>query len=184
VTEKRIVHLSEDDLIIAAVDKADLDYEAREHLDNCYTCSSEIVRLEAQMGELGRMANRLSPSPKRKIVLKGKGLRSFHGIPRNWGLILKPAIAMAMVIIVAGWFFVFKTIPQNSVADLMQEMYEDDRLMTEISVLEENPMMETFFEISTESNSILSEEFIDFINPFSDGEELSDFPIQGGTLLC
>jgi hypothetical protein len=184
VTEKRIEHLSEDDLIIASIDAADLSYEMREHLDNCPTCSSEITRLETQMGKLGEIASRLSPSPKRKIVLEEKSFGSPQGSIRNWGLILKPAAAVAMVAIVAAWFFVFKVVPQQGVADLLQEMVEDERLMTEISLLEENPMVETFLEISTEGDSVLSEEFIDFINPFRDSEELSHFQIQGGKLLC
>jgi hypothetical protein len=63
------LHLKEEHLITALVDANDLAPALREHLARCPVCRIEKERVENSLERLGREAARLSPAPRKKILL-------------------------------------------------------------------------------------------------------------------
>jgi hypothetical protein len=66
-------------------------------------------------------------------------------------------------------------------AALTEEMREDERLMTTISALADNPLPAFCSEISGESYPNFDEEFVDFVVPYTEADLVSG---GGGGVRC
>jgi hypothetical protein len=64
-------HLSNDEVIIAVVDPADLSPEKREHLESCRVCRVELDKLDADLVGLGETASHMVEVPPRNFELPG-----------------------------------------------------------------------------------------------------------------
>jgi hypothetical protein len=69
--------------------------------------------------------------------------------------------------------FLFRPTPGVNLAALNKEMLSDERLMTEISMLENNPMPLKWEAIAGETDSMVDEAFIDFVVPLGADDEVS-----------
>ena len=182
MTNKKDTHLNEDQLLRAVVDETDLPPSLQEHLKTCRLCRTEKARFEQGLEELGHMAERLAPSPSRKVRFP---VRESSQRPRSWSwgwrttLAAGMAAAAMVMVIVYGSGLVQRT-REATVAVLTQEMWEDDQLMTEISELSENALPLVCFDISGESEPDFNEEFMDFVVPSTEGDLVSHF--TGGGL--
>ncbi|MCD6571565.1 MAG: hypothetical protein J7L53_12770 [Deltaproteobacteria bacterium] len=177
-------HLDKDQLLWAVVDEAELSSELRDHLSTCPLCRAEKERIEQDLARLGQMAQRFAPSPRREVLLPVEESRNSSLWSWDWRVVLGAAMTTALVILVVSWSLFFKITPEDRLARLTQEMWEDERLMTEISMLEEDPLPQLFLDVSAESFSEIDEEFIEFIVPIIEGETLSHDQGKRGDKLC
>lgn len=159
------VHLDEDQLVRAVVDESELPVAVRDHLSVCSTCRAEKERLERDLARLGQMAKHFAPSSGKRVVLpleKPKGFRRWFW---NWRMVLVTGVAAVGVIVVALWFVLFMTAPEKGVATLAREMWEDERFMGDVTLLEENALSPIHQNITGEFYPVLDEEFMEFVVP-------------------
>ena len=175
-------HLDEEQLSRAVVDEADLSTSLRKHLSQCSECLGAKERLELDLTGLGRMAARLAPSPRRRVSLTPITKTTRRTL--TWRFAGGPALGMALVIIVAGWFFLFRTTSQDRLTALTVEMWEDYDLLTEIEALAENPLPLSLQITAEESYSTFDEDFVDFLVPDIGSQELPDDQAKKGNWLC
>jgi hypothetical protein len=57
-----IRHLSEDQIVMAAIDPRDLPPAAKRHFDACVDCQKACALLEQELGELGDAAKKMLPA--------------------------------------------------------------------------------------------------------------------------
>jgi hypothetical protein len=89
--------------------------------------------------------------------------------------------AAAVIVMVIYGTLSMKTTREERMAVLTQEMWEDERLMTEIKELSENALPAFGSSISGEGYSSLDEEFLDFVVPSTETEKVSQ---NGGGVPC
>ena len=185
MSPKESSHLDDDQLLTAVVDEAELPASAREHLSECVRCLNQKAGFEQDLTRLGQLAQRFVPSsPKRHVSISLKEPRGPYWRGQGWRI--GRTVAMATAAVVAGlWLSIlFISSPERRMADLNQQMWEDHRLMTEISLLEENALPPVYFDIAGESYSDFDEEFMQFVVPSIDNEIRSDNLETRGTVLC
>ncbi len=170
MTDEKEWHVNEDDLLRAIVDKRDLPESLRDHLSACPLCFAEKERAQQNLVRLGQMAEHFSPFPRRRVRLSASLER-----PSRWwtwrGALAAMATA-ALVLVVYG-SIEWRTRPEERLAAITQEMQEDERLMTEVSLLSENALPGLWLDISGESDPGLDEEFIEFVVPSAEGDVVS-----------
>jgi hypothetical protein len=164
-------HLNKDELVMAVVDEVGLAAEMRKHLALCRHCVAEKERLARDLAALGEMAKGFTP-PLRKTVIIPDEQFVRHSRPWGWQLVFGTVLATAVVVIMLS-LFLFRPTPGVNLAALNKEMLSDERLMTEISMLENNPMPLKWEAITGETNSMVDEAFIDFVVPLGADDEVS-----------
>jgi hypothetical protein len=183
MTEKKGKHLTEEELLKALVEEADLPAPLQEHLKKCGVCHGEKARLEEGLTALGPMAKRFSPSPSRRVQLP---VRESVSRPSawnwNWRTSLVAAMsAAAMVVVIVYGSISMKTAREEQLATLTQEMWEDELLMKEVNELSENALPSFGSHISGEGYSLIDEEFLDFVVPPTETDKVSQ---NRGGVLC
>jgi anti-sigma factor RsiW len=167
-------HLNEDQLLRAVVDETDLPAAVQNHLSTCPVCRVEKGRFEEKLARLGDMAERLAPSPAKKVKLPRRESSKSAGRPWNWrGALAAGLAAAAVVLVVAYGSVLLKTRQEDRIAALSQEMRNDEQLMTEIRGLSENALPVFCLDIFGASDPGLDEEFIEFVVPFTDDDIVS-----------
>lgn len=63
------------------------------------------------------------------------------------------------------WLALFVTAPEKGVARLAREIWEDERFMGDVSLLEENALSPIHQDITGEDYPVLDEEFMEFVVP-------------------
>lgn len=160
-------HLGPEELSRSIVDEEGLAGQSREHLKLCPVCRKERQYLMEQLDLMGRSARQYAPEPVRKIILPLTEEGSLQGWTFGWGLTLKVAAAAALVVLTVSWMMNFPYAPEMDQASIAREMVGDEKLMTEITMLEENPLPEAYEEISPEAASDVDEDIFDFVVPIS-----------------
>lgn len=166
---KPIRHLTEDQLIQATVDPADLPDAARQHLEACPECRLEKERFERQLERLGELAKAYTPEPTGmiRVPLQETSPRS---VPGRWWwsqAVVVGMAAAAVLVAVLWWRQPVEEPPRFELAQLTQEMQEDALLMAEVEELVDNPMPDSFLDFSGESAEPLTDEFMDFmVSPY------------------
>jgi predicted anti-sigma-YlaC factor YlaD len=178
------IHLKEDQLVRALVDEAALSHQLREHLSTCPQCRAEKDRLEKNLSRLGQMAERFSPSPRRRVSLPAEEPRTSIRWSWEWRAAFGVAVAVVFVMFFVGVPALFRSTPENRVDQQVQELWEPDPVMAEISMLLENALPRAYLEISGESDSVLDEEFMQFIVPTIESDPLSYDSGGKGVELC
>ena len=159
------VHLDEDQLIWAVVDEAELSIPARDHLSVCSMCQARKERLEKELARLGQLAEHLAPFHKGRVVLPREQPKASFGWLWNWRVALAAGAAATGVIVVALWFALLMTTPENRVAPLAREIWEDERLMADVRMHEANALSPVHLDITGDSYLVLDEEFMEFVVP-------------------
>jgi len=166
MTQEKSLHLTEKEIIQAVVDETDLVESLREHLSMCQICRNEKERLENQLVCLGRTAERLAPLSGERFKLPSKEISKSPGIWRwQWQSLLAAGVAAAMIIAVILFKTPFPTSLENSNTKWTNEFVKDEQLMAEVSSLVENSLPKIYLDLSGESISDVSEEFINFVIP-------------------
>ncbi len=159
-------HLSPEELSRSVVDEKELDAQGRNHLRDCPVCRRERQELMEQLDLVGKAARQYAPDPVRKILLpveeepqKGWGL--------SWGLTLKLATVAALLVLTVSWLVQFRSAPVPTQAQIAQEMLQDEKLLTEISMLEEDSLPDAYKDISPETAADVDDDMFDFVVPVS-----------------
>lgn len=177
-------HLNEDQILRAVVDEADLPRPVREHLSTCPLCQKNKERLEQDLKRLGQMAERFSPLPGKRVSLPEPTPRG--GMDWSWNRRVAFGVAAmtALLIIFVWWSPLLRTTHETGTGTLIQEFWESDRLMTDVSMLVENALPPVFLDITGEPDSEFDEEFMQFVVPPI--ESSSPFYESGmkGVTLC
>ena len=177
-------HLDEDQILRAVVDEADLPRSVREHLSTCPLCRANKEQLEQDLNRLGRMAERFTPLPGKRVSLPEPKPRGGMDWVWNRRVAFGITAMTALLIIFVWWSPLLRTIPETGTGTLIQEFWESDQLMTDVSMLVENALPPVFLDITGESDSEFDEEFMQFVVP--PVENISPFYESGvkGVTLC
>jgi hypothetical protein len=154
-------HLSENDILQAVIDEADLSQRLKQHLNECSHCLLQKERFAQELTNLGQLARRYAPEPQRRVTLTGDRVRwPFF----NWKFALSAAAVAAAIIVVWATVLIQSQQP-GRVENLAQNMIEAERLMTEIDGLVENALPPVYLEIVGETGLNQDEEFLEFLIP-------------------
>ncbi len=137
---KKISHLDEKQIIEAVMDERGLDGALRRHLFECSACRVQKEVLQGRLARFGQISRGEVPLDFRKPRISGKSagvsgpawrIRPAFGIGMAFALIL--ALLLSPLTIKRD-----KTLyTQDAV---YREMLQDEKFMTEIEKLEENPL--------------------------------------------
>ena len=175
------LHLSEEDLIRAVVDGTDMPISVHDHLSCCPLCSSEKDELERRLELLGQMAEEFAPVPRRKVILYNSFERR-RWWNWNWQKGLSVGMAVAAVILVVCGSIIWKTTMETRLARLNQEILQDDRFMSEVTLLSQNALPLFWQDISEEPEPAFDDEFIEFVIPSPEDNLVSGN--AGGMQCC
>lgn len=154
-------HLEENDILQAVIDAADLPIEQQQHLVDCSRCRSQKERLEHELAQLGHLAERNAPEPRRRVSLPPQKVRSPIF---SRGFVMSAAAVAAALLVVWGTFLI-RSQQQSSIGNLAKDMVEAERLMTEVNGLVENALPQVYLDIIGETDLKQDDDFIDFLIP-------------------
>jgi hypothetical protein len=160
-------HLSPEELSRSVVDEPGLAGQSRDHLKSCPVCRRERQYIVQQLDLIGKSARQNAPDPVRKIILPSAEGEAQKGWAFGWGLTLKLAAAAALLVLTVSWLIHFQNIPGMDQGRIASEMVQDEKLMTEISMLEEDSLPDAYQEISPETAADVDEDIFDFVVPIS-----------------
>ncbi len=180
----RDLHLDEDKLLWAVVDETELPLTLQEHLSTCPQCRAAKERLEQSLVRLGQGAERFAPLPRKRVSLPVEKPRS--SIWWSWSRrsYIGVAVTVTLMIVIVWWSALFRTTSEDSEDMLAREMWEADRVMTEASMLVENALPPVYLDICGKSDPDYDEEFMQFLIPPIENEQLSYDAWRGGVELC
>lgn len=143
-------HLSEEQISAAVMDEAGLDGEVRSHLLECSACRDKKENLEGKLARFGQLSREYTPLPLRRPRLAGDRVPSVKPV---WKL--RPSLGMGLAAALLMVTFLSPHFLRNSkeanLAKIYKEMVQDDKFMTEIEKLEENPLPRFYVEMSDPS---------------------------------
>ena len=179
-------HLNEEQIIRAVVDESELSVSVRQHLGNCNQCRVRKAHLEQNLARLGQAARQFAPLPRKRLNLKTS--ETSHSIrwSWNWKTALGTTLATAALFIFMWWASqgreLFETSGRENV--IANDVKASESLMTEVSILSENALPQEYMDIAAETESLINEEFINFIAPLIEDDSLTFIPGKKGVRLC
>lgn len=177
------LHLEEDQLLKAVMDETDLSQSQRDHLLICRQCREGREKIEEDLAQLGQMAERFSPSSKRKFSLPAEKPQRSFSWSWQWRTALGAAVA-AIFIGVVGIPTLFENTQGIRENTYTQEMLEAEEFMTEVSMLAENALPQEYLDITGETDEELDEGFMEFMTPMIEDESWSYDSGKKGGKLC
>ena len=150
---------------MALVDEADLSNEIKEHLAACPRCRGNKKQVEQDMARLGRIAEHLAPSPTKQVILPAKESRIPFRWNRNFQSSFGMAVVACLILMIVWWQGGTMDLQNDRQGKATRELMDAERLMTEISMLVENPLPRAYQDISDISRLSLEEDFMQFIVP-------------------
>jgi hypothetical protein len=143
-------HLSEKQISEAVMDEAGLDGEVRGHLLDCSACRDKKEVLEGRLTRFGQLSREYTPLPLRRPRLAGDRVPSIKPVWKlRPSLGMGLAAALLMVVFLGPHFS--RSSKETNLAQIYKEMAQDDKFMTEIEKLEENPLPRFYVEMSDPS---------------------------------
>jgi uncharacterized protein YbaR (Trm112 family) len=177
-------HLDDDQILWSVVDEAELPLPLREHLTACPVCQGNKDRLAKDLAQMGQMAERFAPLPKKPVSLPVEEPRSAIRWSWGWRTFLGAAVAATLALIFVWKAPIFRTPSGNNAGTVAWEMQEEEQFMTEIALLVENALPPVYQDISEESTPGLDEEFMQFVVPPVENEPLTYDSRKRGVLIC
>lgn len=161
-------HLSEEEIITAVVDTADLNRLQQQHLTGCSRCRSQIEALSGDLRIMAKIAEASSPAVKRPFRAPATERPGTGWVPfgRKWAA----GVAVALACAVIGGLL-WQSQLSNQRRQLAREMLEAEQLMRQVDRLVENPLPETVMSIGAEGVAGLDEDFFRFLIPSETGDE-------------
>lgn len=143
-------HVDEGQILKAVVDENDLSEEERRHLAECDDCRARRALIEGRLLDFGQKAERYAPVMYRKVALPQREKRvlpSWLGSRRS----LTVGFAFASVMFVLIGFMVYRTLPETRSAMVYREMLDDEKLISEITSLEDDALPQFYRDMSDEA---------------------------------
>ncbi|RLB14959.1 MAG: hypothetical protein DRG63_07650 [Deltaproteobacteria bacterium] len=165
-------HLTEDQITWALVDENDLPEPVKKHLERCPFCQERKHKLETSLNNVGELAARFSPVPRRRFMSE----RERHGL--GWAIspwyrgVLTAALAGFLLVLIFGGGRLWHPHSTSEITAVMEEMREDSKFMAEVDALVENPLPQIYMEILGEGVVELDMDFMDFLVPDVIGTEV------------
>ncbi len=183
MSSEKNIHLEEDQLTKAVVDDSDLSQSQREHLLDCHQCRGRKEKIEASLSQLGQMAERFSPSPKKRFSLPiRKEQRSFLW-SWQWRTALGVAVAVIFIAVV-GVPTLYENTQEQKELTLTQEMLEAEDFMLEVTMLAESALPQEYMDITGETGEETDEVFMEFMAPTIEEDYWSLNSKKKGDELC
>ena len=136
---RRISHLDEKQIIEAVTDERDLDGALRRHLFECPDCRAQKEALQGRLARFEHISRNEVPSNFRKPRVSEKSagvLRPVWRIRPAFGMGLAFALILALLLSP----LTLKRDRPYTQDVVYREMLQDEKFMTEIEKLEENPL--------------------------------------------
>jgi hypothetical protein len=177
-------HLSEDEIVVALVDPADLAPARQSHLHHCHHCETARRRLEQGLARFGERVDQWTPSPRGPASLPDRPIR-IPGTGWNWAWKgITAAAAAALVIMVFNLWPQLATIGPLYPSGIGERgPLETERLVGQVNALVENALPASYVALTGSNGSLLDDEFMDFIIP-PVTEEVSHFDQRRGHVPC
>jgi len=179
-------HLSENQLILAIVDKAELPDSLREHLSLCPRCCTGIKKIRKDLDNLGQAARQLAPASHKKISLPVEKPSKIYRWLHDWRISFGATATVVVALVI--WFSVLSvpgTISDEDTLDIMAHTTWDDvAFITEINLLTQNAMPQVYLDIIEEYYTGIDDEFIRFIIPDFHTDSLSYYQRRKGVKAC
>ncbi len=144
---KKISHLNEEQIIGAAMDQTGLDQDLRRHLLECPVCIAEKKALKGRLERFGQISRQNTPVNFRKPRLSENIPRVFRPI-----LGIRPALGLGLaftsLLAVLLSPLTLKRDRVYTLETVYQEMLQDEKFMTEIEKLEEDPLPKFYVDIT------------------------------------
>ena len=143
---KKINHLDEQQIIEAVIDERGLDAGLRRHLFECAACHAAKEALQAGLDRFGQVSREGTPEHFRKPTISELGAGVFKPV---WKIRPSLGIGVAFASILALLLSPL-TLNRERIYTLdavYQEMLQDDKFMTEIETLVENPLPHFYVDI-------------------------------------
>ncbi|MGA2400083.1 MAG: hypothetical protein ABSG91_00055 [Syntrophobacteraceae bacterium] len=144
---KKISHLDEQQIIEAVLDQSGLDEGLRRHLFECSACRSEKEALRGRLERFGQISREEAPAHFRKPRMSEQGAGVFKPVWR-----IRPSLGMAVAFASILLLLLSPlTIKRDRIYTLdmvYKEMLQDEKFMTEVEKLEENPLPHIYVDIA------------------------------------
>jgi hypothetical protein len=177
-------HLSEDQLIRAVVDAADLPDAARNHLSGCRECLNSKTSFELDLQHLGQKAEQFAPKPQRRLILPAAPDKNRIRNLFEWPKLAAAAATVAAVFILVWGTHMVRNTAGPGPGNLTAAMLEAEQLMTEVNTLVDNALPPFYVEISSPENSSSDEDFYRFLIPNTEDDAFTSDRGKKGNELC
>jgi hypothetical protein len=150
-------HLSDDQILTAVVDVADLAPEADRHLTDCQQCRHRIHQLRAELQTIGHLSRQMLPPPMRRPLPTSQCMQPLGLFPvRRTALVAGMA---AILFFAALWIRPLIQPPQPpiSTAQFSTELYFLD------DIINDETLPDHYQEIIVASNATFSDEFLEYV---------------------
>jgi len=142
-----IRHLSEEQILRSHVDEAMLTEEDRRHLSECAECRRAAAEIGGSLKAFTQLAERAAPKPFRKpSILHGKN--AVFSRTSQWRRPFLTGFATASLLVILSGIVWHQSFRSDGMAQLHEEMIQDQLLIAEIDKLEENALPAIYVEIS------------------------------------
>ncbi|MGA2026193.1 MAG: hypothetical protein ABSH17_03870 [Syntrophobacteraceae bacterium] len=136
---KKISHLDKKQIIEAVTDERDLDGALRRHLLECPDCRAQKEALQGRLARFGHISRSEAPLDFRKPRVLEKGAGALRPVWR-----IRPAFGMGMAFaLILALLLSPMTLKRDRLYTqdvVYREMLQDEKFMTEIEKLVENPL--------------------------------------------
>ena len=136
---KKISHLDEKQIIEAVTDERGLDGALRRHLFECPDCRAQKEALQGRLARFGQISRGEAPLDFRKPRISEKSAGVLRPVWR-----IRPAFGMGMAFaLILALLLSPLTLKRDKLYTqdvVYREMLQDEKFMTEIEKLEENPL--------------------------------------------
>ena len=142
---KKMSHLDDKQIIEAVIDERALDAALHRHLFECSVCHAQKEELQAELARLGQISRSHMPENFRKPTLS----KNIGVLRPTWKI--RPAlglgVAFASILALLLSPLTLKRDRLYTQDMVYREMLQDEKFMTEIEKLEENPLPRFYVDI-------------------------------------
>ncbi|WP_372677791.1 hypothetical protein [Desulfosarcina sp.] len=176
-------HLTDEELIVAMVDAADLSTIRRSHLDACRRCRQAITAVQAPLDWIGTLAERYTPTPSHPVRIDTHSSRPAKRIRRRAAVAMTMA---AMGLMVAIWTTTIGHDPSRFAGGSESGQDTDDMVfMAEVGQLIDDPLPDRYRRLIGIDTTDRGEDFMDLIVPTLTGPApTSSWHTQKGVGPC
>ena len=143
---KKISHLDDNQIIEAVIDESGLEGLLRRHLSECNACRAQKEELQARLARFGEISRVTIPVDFRKPRLVEK---SAGAMAKAWRS--HPALAVCAALTLLVLFLGPMALNRDKLFTktvVYREMLQDEKFMSEVRSLEENPLPGFYVDIS------------------------------------
>jgi hypothetical protein len=160
-------HITQDEWLVAAVDRADLAADRQAHLDACPACQQKLAQLTGRLARLGTRAADFAPKPSRPFRLPAKSTPAVRWtLKPAWALGVTSALLLAITLWNPSWLN-----PTSEEEAALIDLPADRRLMVAVDALVSNALPDTYQDLAAmidppaENDAGDDEDLLDWIVP-------------------